>query len=303
MGGEIHAGTAAASAAFHPALWSGAFGAPNTGQRRHGRQPAPAAAFPRTSAAELNELREELHRLQRMTGKATLYRNIKLDPRCSDAEVFSALKRFKIANAAGERLSPNVRYAIEVLGTPATRERYDRKLVGMLSNQISDTEVGAEQFPIESRSWFNAAFFFVGVALLLPLDHDHGPFGPSHMKKITSLIQGAVNKRTPAIDYAAEIEKRDLTIKMLTDAREREQLQLRQVEIEAQQKLADRNRRLQLEAQAVRDSQRREEERQRVESQNRGIALVVHQRQLGDAQARGNTSEVERLLRRGPSYY
>ena len=143
----------------------------------------------------------------------------------------------------------------------------------------------------------------VGVALLLPVDHDRGPFGVNEMKKITSIFERVVSRQDATIDYVAEIEKRDLKIRELTEARQHEQMQLRLAKTEAQQWQADKDRRLQMAAQAISDSRRKDEDRQRIESQNRGVAQELHQREVSDARARGNNREVERLLSRGPSYY
>ena len=236
-----------------------------------------------------------------------LYANIGLDPRCSDAEIFGALKRFRAANAAGERLSPEVRYAMEVLGTPDAREQYDRKLFSMLSDALPDHTPrftdSAEPLVPEPRPWFHPGFMLVGVALLLPVDYDHGPFGMQPLKNVASIFANVGSRQTVKIDYAAEIEKRDLKIRELTEANQHEQIQLRLAKMEAQQWQADKDRRVQLEAQAIRDGRRKEEDRQRIESQNRNVAEELHQREVSDARARGNDREVGRLLSRGPSYY
>lgn len=132
MGGEVCAGLASEhSGVFHSGLWPGGLAG-----RDHDGEKAKAASIHRkhTDASELRELRRGLHALQRRSGRAMLYANIGLDPRCSDAEIFGALKRFRAANSAGERLSPEVRYAMEVLGTPDAREQYDRKLFSMLTH-------------------------------------------------------------------------------------------------------------------------------------------------------------------------
>lgn len=305
MGGEVCTGLASEHPGmFHSGLWPG--GLPER-EREMEKARASSIHRRRTDASELRELRRRLHALQRRSGKAMLYANIGLDPRCSDAEIFGSLKRFRAANAAGERLSPEVRYAMEVLGTPVTREQYDRKLFSMLSDALPDhasrSTDSMEQLVPEPRSWFHPGFMLVGVALLLPVDHDQGLLGLHQLKKVTSVFERMVNSHAATIDYAAEIEKRDLKIRELTEARQHEQMQLRQAKMEAQQWQADKDHRLQMDAQAIRDSRRKEEDRQRIESRNRNVAQELHQREVSDARARGNIGEVERLLNRGPGYY
>lgn len=119
-----------------PALWTKAFGEAD-GDRDRAKaiyirlrkaeleaqpQPGTAADAP---AAELEALRRELASALEHSSRESLYRTLDLDATSSDAQIAAAVR------ARRARESPPgaaERYAFEVLGDPAERESYDRRL-------------------------------------------------------------------------------------------------------------------------------------------------------------------------------
>lgn len=81
----------------------------------------------------LDALRSTLQTRLFATGKSSFYANLGLTPVSGDNEIAHAVGVLKTRETEGEVLPPEIKYAIEAIGTPARREAYDRKLFEVLT--------------------------------------------------------------------------------------------------------------------------------------------------------------------------
>ncbi|HLA35883.1 MAG TPA: hypothetical protein VJ001_13555, partial [Rhodocyclaceae bacterium] len=131
---------------------------------RHAQLRAAAAPSVATSTlqppSDLERLRKELRQKLATTGKLSFYGNLSLYADCSDAEIAAIVDRLQQQEAAGEKLAPELKYAIEALGTPAAREQYDRRLLGILSQPTAPRPAPAAYAPpVEAdgaAAWWSA---------------------------------------------------------------------------------------------------------------------------------------------------
>ncbi len=79
--------------------------------------------------ADLQQLRGELRRQLAFQRKSSLYSVLGLSADCTDDAVAEAVTRI---SAEGPRADAELRYAIEILGRPESREAFDRQLLEQL---------------------------------------------------------------------------------------------------------------------------------------------------------------------------
>ncbi len=92
--------------------------------------PPPGAPIPSDG---LGILRLRLKNKLTETGKQSFYNLLGIPPDVSDAVVAAAIVRLNSRASTGEALSPEMRYAMDALETPAKREQYDRRLFSILN--------------------------------------------------------------------------------------------------------------------------------------------------------------------------
>ncbi|MCB1957769.1 MAG: hypothetical protein KDG55_18970 [Rhodocyclaceae bacterium] len=98
-------------------------------------QAAPPAADPQAA------LRVELAAALASSGRDSLYRTLGVQATASDAEIASAIRRLR---DSGAPMDAELRYAVETLGTPAGRARYDQSLASGLGLQQGSAAAGDE---------------------------------------------------------------------------------------------------------------------------------------------------------------
>lgn len=89
----------------------------------------------RPQMSEMDRIRSALNKQLTKTGKSSLYTAIGVSPKCSTEAIAEAVASIRAREAAGETLGSEVKYAIETLYEPQTREAYDRKLLALLVRQ------------------------------------------------------------------------------------------------------------------------------------------------------------------------
>jgi hypothetical protein len=94
------------------------------------------AVFSPPANSELDRIRQTLLKQLTLTGKSSLYANLGVTPKASDADIAKVVASTKLKGSMGEVIPSEVKYAIEALGDPVRRETYDRRLLEILSQPI-----------------------------------------------------------------------------------------------------------------------------------------------------------------------
>ena len=81
------------------------------------------------NGSDLQGLRSELRRQLALQQKSSLYTVLGLPADCTDAAIGEAIAR---ATASGTQPDAEMRYALEILGRPESREAFDRQLMDQL---------------------------------------------------------------------------------------------------------------------------------------------------------------------------
>jgi len=100
------------------------------------------------------ELRGKLKKLLIDTPKTTFYSTLGLSVDCSDDAIAAAMTPLRAREAGGEILPSDLRYAIETLGSPASREAYDRRLLALLMQPKPSPVAVASGYTTDSDSIF-----------------------------------------------------------------------------------------------------------------------------------------------------
>lgn len=114
-----------------------------------------ATAIPAHNNNELDKLRSELKRKLAITKRSTLYITLGLDADASDSTIAATIAEREAENQTASALSiSEFNYAKKVLGDPALREQYDRKLIELVNNETTrrNRQPDFEETP-ESTSW------------------------------------------------------------------------------------------------------------------------------------------------------
>ena len=98
---------------------------------------------------DLHDLRVELRRQLALQRKSSLYTVLGLAADCTDAAIGEAVAR---AAASGAQPDAEMRYALEVLGRPESREAFDRQLMDQLRKPKPAPVVIQPALPQEGRS-------------------------------------------------------------------------------------------------------------------------------------------------------
>ena len=169
--------------------------------------PAGPTIAPRQPPSDLELLRKELRQKLATTSKLSFYGNLSLYADCSDAEIAAIVDRLRQQEAAGEKLAPELKYAIEALGTPTAREHYDRRLLGILSQPTparpTSTQSTALEMDNSTAGWSaqktTAIIAIVSVILF-------GYLGLNYYQERTKkeVLTGVVDNQRSAVRYAGE---------------------------------------------------------------------------------------------------
>lgn len=231
--------------------------------------PAPAPAV--ATSAELIRLRRELADKLAATGKASFYSFFGLSPMASDGEVTAAIARHETRikeGLTGE--TPEFRYARDGLRPPFEREKYDRRLAENLA--ALETRRGAPHdtapelaFDSGFMAWWASrkTTVLVGVAAIVVLGYltlDFVKTNNAHANAKGELtikgesarsggeierervhnqriaIEGGISTADKAIDHAAELQQRELSIRERAEDRQRLEMEYRAAQ---QQQLID----------------------------------------------------------------
>ncbi len=108
--------------------------------------------------AGLAGIRSELSKKLLALGKTSLYTTLSLHADASDEVVASAIADFESRTRAGSvAASAEFKYAKETLGNPKSREQYDRKLLGSISNRTTSQLRSYAYEPLDREySWWES---------------------------------------------------------------------------------------------------------------------------------------------------
>jgi hypothetical protein len=253
------------------------------------RPPAarPAAATPPSD--ELHEIRQQLASGLATANKSSLYNALALSPTCDDTEV---AKRIALiagqAKLSGAPVGAERKYAMDIIGNPAARARYDKTLLSDISVSIGQTDRGPSASGGYSEPWSTSGSTF-------------SDWWAS--RKVTAIITAGIfiavgylytNHRTTsnsreAITTVKEIEVRRLdnekyAIEQRTRfADESTELKIRAMALQEER---EKTTQAQLERQAYLQAQRMEMERQREEGRARSQQEAMESRARMDEQRR-----------------
>lgn len=103
--------------------------------------PAPAIKPAAIFSSELDRIRGSLKHLLAITGKRSLYGDLKLSPQCSDADIGNVIAEARAKKSSGEVVSADMEYAIAELGDTFRREAYDRRIfLALTAKQKAESE-------------------------------------------------------------------------------------------------------------------------------------------------------------------
>lgn len=263
----------------------------------------PAAAPPNS---ELQRLRGELRRQLAAQRKESFYSSLGVPADSSDDAVAEAIGRIA---AAGMMVGAETRYAIETLGDPAARERFDRRLVEQLRNpSVSGAVAFPAQEAVAGMQVGGGLKVLAGVALVLGLGYlglgyhkqtsereirmKEAELRREELHRKAEIVDRVVDNQKTAIEAATGAQER------AAEARERAQLDARMRDDKYRMDQAYRQE--QQAAQAEQRRQQMEQSRQQAETRRRdseaaASTRAIRQQAIQDAIARGNYNEAQRL--------
>lgn len=253
-------------------------------------RPSPAST---TADAEMQELRRELSKALRDTGKTSLYDALVLQPTTSDADVARRIAFITgQARQHGRPIDAACKYAIEILGNAASRERYDRKLSEDISASLANDKQAMPaqwQTPHDTYTpWWTSGKLTMLIAGLVLVAV--GYMLASHRKVNTTqeavtVVKEIEMRRTDNERYALEQraireeesqelrkraldmqEERERAYRTQIDRRsalETQQMEIRRREDEERSEERKRIQKAAMEKQAIRDEERRAEKERR----------------------------------------
>lgn len=236
------------------------------------KKSAPASTSTQTtigdgSPSDIKDLRYRIHAKLAVNKRATLYQSLGLQASCSDSDI--AARVHAIASEAidaGISVKPEVKYAMDILRDPSTREQYDRKLWDDVSGGFSTSRPVAASSTSQSNFEDDSSSLFMGwwsskkvsviigvasVVVVGYLARDVFSIRKSHevQKEIVKVQREAVNAagaadigrvdnqrfaieeqariQNMAIDRSAELINRSLSIEEERERRERAALEYR----------------------------------------------------------------------------
>jgi chemotaxis protein histidine kinase CheA len=116
----------------------------------------------RAKELELRDLRSGIRRGLALRNRTSIYAALGLLPDTSDLAIAEAIRNLA---AQGTPPDPETRYAIEVLGSPAERERYDRslhsQLLGLPAADVPAPAFGPEPGRSRATTWATAGLLIL----------------------------------------------------------------------------------------------------------------------------------------------
>lgn len=263
---------------------------------------APAAA----PDAGLQKVRVELRRQIALQHKNSLYSVLGVPADSSDADVAAAIRGI---TATGVTLTPEIRYAVDVLGDPDAREQFDRRLLDQLISPRSVASPGNfESASVETGATGSGLKMAIAVLAMLGT----GYLGVSYfqaksereiriketeIKRIESERRAAIVERVAA-ERAAAMETAKMEHERTAQAREVAQIEARMREdhtrFERTLQQEQRTAKAEQARQQVEQS-RQQAETRRKEAESAAAARALRQQLIQDAVARGNVNEAQRL--------
>jgi len=170
--------------------------------------PKLSSALPisKPQATELDKLRAQLKTKLKETGKQSFYQLLELEPDVDDTRVAATIAKLKARVAQGEILSSEVGYAVDALGTPEGREKYDRRLLGLMTQAAAPVAVPVMMIRSArstSDHWWKSGLgkmsIFGAVLLLVFL-------GPLAMLRSRAPSQGVPVDTPSVIQYDAQAD-------------------------------------------------------------------------------------------------
>lgn len=256
---------------------------------------APAA----TPDAGLQKIRVELRRQIALQGKNSLYSVLGVPADSSDTAVAEAIRGI---TAAGSPLTPEIRYAVDVLGDPDAREQFDRRLLDQLNPPRQAVAPRIYEPAGPEASGMGGGFKMMTIVLLML---GAGYLGLSYfqaksereirireteLRRVESERIAAVAERVAAEQVAA-MEAAKAEREKAAQASEVVQIEKRMREDHTRLE-----RTLQQEQRKVQAEQARQQaEARRKEAESAAASRAVRQQLIQDALARGNVNEAQRL--------
>jgi flagellar biosynthesis GTPase FlhF len=268
-------------------------------RRRIAAMTADSSAPAATSDSGLQKVRTELRRQIVLQGKNSLYAVLGVPADCSDADVAAAIRRIA---APGSALTPEIRYAVEVLGDPDAREQFDRRLLDQL-NPPKPAAVSRNYEPATvETTGMGGGFNLMTVALLML---GVGYLGLSYFKeksereiriKETEIRRIESERAATAAELAAAERKAAMEISIAEQAKAAQSREVAQIETRMREDHTRFERTLQQEQRTAQAEQARQQaETRRKEAESAAAARALRQQLIQDAMARGNVNEAQRL--------
>lgn len=249
--------------------------------------------------AGLQKIRIELRRQIALQGKNSLYSVLGIPADSSDAEVAEAIRGI---TASGSPLTPEIRYAVDVLGNPDAREQFDRRLLDQLNPPPSAAVPRSLESVGHEASGIGGGFKTMTIALLML---GAGYLGVSYFQaksereiriketeinRIESERRAAIAERI-ATEQAASVEAARVEHEKAVQAREVAQIEtrMREDQIRLEQTYQQEQRKAQAE------QLRQQSENRRKEAEVAATVRAARQQLIQDALARGNVNEAQRL--------
>ena len=261
----------------------------------------------RANELELQNLRSVIRRNLPLRNRTSIYAALGLLPDASDLAIAKAIE---ILTAQGTPPDPETRYAIEVLGSPETRERYDRSLHSQLARlptvDVPIPTSGPEPGISRVTAWATAGLLILAglyIAIEYKKSADEKELRRQELahraalaERQTKLDERQAELKAAMLEAAAEERRRS------EDARDTERLAA-----VARQDMARLQNDLRREQQKQDQAQQTEERKRKAEiaaaeaAQRRSDAAAVaktralRQQMINEALANGNPEQARRL--------
>lgn len=236
-------------------------------------------------------IRDKLQSKLNDTKRSSLYGVLQILPSCNDSEVADLIQAM-VADSAKSHIgmSADVRYAIEILGSPVDREQYDLSMWKQLSgdaatsrnsvkyNHDAENKKGIFEYWWGSRkvsviigvmSFFAIGYMFTNFVAM----KGKNDVEKKHAENERVAVDGQIGVLKSTIDHAAELENRSLGIQEEEERRRRTELeyranagsqllemQRREQEQRMEMQRVEQERRMEMQREALRLSSQREEE-------------------------------------------
>jgi hypothetical protein len=249
--------------------------------------------------AGLQKIRIELRRQIALQGKNSLYSVLGVPADSGDAEIAEAICRI---TASASAMTPEMRYAVDVLGDPDAREQFDRRLLDQLNPpRQAALPKGFEPTGVEA-SGMGGGFKMLTVVLMvlgvgyLGLSYFQAKsereirIRETELKRIEGERSAAIAERVAA-ERALAMEASRVEREKAAQAREVALIESRMREDHT--RFESTLQQEQRKAQA--DQARQQAETRRKEAESAAASRAVRQQLIQDALARGNVNEAQRL--------